>query len=113
MIVDPRIFHLGKEKKEWLDITNFNVWQVLRLISGGKNHIRVMADAFKGSNTTLEFTVNSLTKWGFLSENKSQEFPFKRTLALTRKGMKMLRLLDEIGEMVKEIRKEKTERENR
>lgn len=99
-----RIARLGKEKEEWLNITNFNVWQVLRLIEDGKTHIRKMIGIFKGSNTALERTVNSLVKWGLISEDTEETWPFKRTLALTEDGMKMLDLLDEIGEMVKGIR---------
>lgn len=99
-----RIANLDKEKREWLDITNFNVWQVLRLVEDGKTHIRKMIGIFKGSNTVLERTVNSLVRWGLLSEDKEETWPFKRTLVLTEGGMKMLGLLDKIGGMVKEIR---------
>lgn len=104
-MADQRIAHLNEEKKEWLRFTNFNIWSVLKLVSGGKKHIREMVLFFKGSSSTLEITVNDLIKWGLLSENREQKWPFKRTLSLTKSGMKMLGLLDEIGNMVEEIRR--------
>lgn len=103
-MADQRIAHLDEEKREWLDITNFNVWQVLRLVEDGKTHIRKMIGIFKGSNTTLERTVNSLVRWGLLSENRGQKWPFHRTLGMTKSGMRMLNLLDQIGDIVKQIR---------
>ncbi|MBA7503772.1 hypothetical protein ES706_02393 [subsurface metagenome] len=99
-----RIAHLDEEKREWLNITNFNVWRVLKLVNGGGRHIRAIMSLFKGSTFTLGTTVNSLVRWGLLSEDKEETWPFKRTLALTEDGVKMLGLLDEIGEMVKGIR---------
>lgn len=100
-----RVARLDEEKKEWLGIANFNVWLVLKLVEEGKSHVRGMASVFKGSNTTLERTINNLVRWGFLSENRSKKWPFRRTLSLTERGIKILNLLDKIGEMVKEIRK--------
>ncbi len=94
-VTDQRIAHLDEEKKEWLSFTNFNVWAVLKLVNGGKRHIREIMSFLKGSTFTLETTVNNLVKWGLLSENREQKWPFKRTLNLTKDGVKMLNLLDE------------------
>ena len=111
--IDSRIAYLDKEKREWLDITNFNVWQVLKLVNGRKSHIRKMIGVFQGSSTTIENTVNNLVRWRLLSENRSQAWPFKRTLALTEEGVEMLDLLDKIGEKVKQIRKDMEKKEVR
>ncbi len=81
-----------------------NSWSVLKLVEGGKDHIREMIGVFKGSSSTLEITVNNLVRWGLLSENRGKKWPFRRTLTLTKDGVKMLGLMDEIGNMVKEIR---------
>lgn len=105
MMPDSRVARMDKERKEWLGIANFSVWRVLKLVEGGKGHVREIAGVFRGSNTTLERTVNNLIQWGFLFENRSKEWPFRRTLSLTKRGIKILNLLDKIGEMVKETRK--------
>lgn len=105
-IFSSKFARMGEEKERWLNITNFNVWQTLKLIEGGRNYIRAIIESFAGSRTTLIYIVNTLVKWGLVSEEREQKRPYKRILKLTEDGVKLLGLLDGIGEIVNKIRKQ-------
>jgi len=94
---------MGREREDWIDISNFDVWQILKILQtkGGEAHVRGIAESFKGSWTTCEVYINRLVRWRLVEERREGK---KRILTLTPDGVELLNCLDKIGNIVAKIR---------
>lgn len=56
----------------------------------------ILLNIVGGSSNTLKTYTDRLVEEGYISENRMLVFPYKRTLSLTKKGLKTLRQMEKI-----------------
>ncbi|MBW2560777.1 MAG: hypothetical protein JRE40_07980 [Deltaproteobacteria bacterium] len=95
---------MDKERENWIELTDFYIWQLLKILDSGPKHIRDIFKSFSGGTITLEDRVAKLLSYGLITESRLDTFPFRRRLELTERGRRLLELYDRIGEIAKEIR---------
>ena len=67
--------------------------EILLTLFKGPKHVRELQGEVGGSALTVEMRIQELLKEGFIGEEKSEAWPFRKTLKLTEKGRKLANFL--------------------
>jgi len=93
------------ERDSWLGLVDFPTWQILKILSFGRRHVRGMLKRFSGSTDTFYDRLGKMEEWGLVEVNEAEKG--RKTYEITLMGERLLSAFDEVGEIVKEIRGEK------
>jgi DNA-binding HxlR family transcriptional regulator len=93
------------EKEMWINLANYEVWSILKLLSTGEKKVRDFMEAGLSPNVVLKY-LNSMIQWGLVNEKweRNNRGIKRRIIFITERGQKLLNYYDAIGEIVKEIR---------
>jgi DNA-binding HxlR family transcriptional regulator len=93
------------EKEMWINLANYEVWSILKLLSTGEKKVRDFMEAGLSPNVVLKY-LNSMIQWGLVNEKweRNNRGIKRRIIFITERGQKLLNCYDAIGEIVKEIR---------
>jgi len=96
---------MEREKERWLDLVDFPIWQILKILQFGDQHVRGILKFFSGSPDTFYDRLGRMEKWGLVEVGEARKG--RKTYEITSLGERLLSAFDAVGEIVKEIRGEK------
>lgn len=98
--VDLRNFK--SEKETWVQLTNFYLWSILKVLEQGSKYVRELERTTKIHPNTLELWLERMLKWGLVTDRWGKQT--RRYFEITERGKKLLSAYHQIGEIVAEIR---------
>lgn len=98
----------GKEREDWLDLVDFAIWQILRILKENRSvGVREFFEmGFVGSANTLQDRLEKMESWVLIDMEEETKWPLRNLYRMTDRGAEILEHFDGIGKVVKEIREE-------